>query len=60
MVFSYAGTASLLKELKPVALANILIGDVFIKGGFPGHAAIVVDMAIHETTKEKVFLLAQS
>lgn len=60
MVFSYAGTASLSKELKPIAMTNIRIGDVFIKGGFPGHAVIVVDMAIHETTKEKVFLVAQS
>lgn len=60
MVFSYAGTASLSKELKPVSIEEIRIGDVFIKGGFPGHAVIVVDMAVHETTKEKAFLLAQS
>lgn len=60
MVFSYAGTASLSKELKPVPLQEIRIGDVFIKGGFPGHAVIVADMAIHESTNERIFLLAQS
>lgn len=60
MVFSYAGTASLSKELKPVALDEMRIGDVFIKGGFPGHAVIVVDMAVNETTNDKIFLLAQS
>jgi hypothetical protein len=60
MVFSYAGTASLEKELKAVAISDIKIGDVFIKGGFPGHAVIVVDMAIDETSNEKIFLLAQS
>jgi Domain of unknown function (4846) len=60
MVFSYAGTASLAKELKNNELNNLKIGDVFIKGGFPGHAVIVVDVAIHPKTNKKVFLLAQS
>ncbi|MFM7900491.1 MAG: DUF4846 domain-containing protein [Bacteroidota bacterium] len=60
MVFSYAGTSSLEKELKPVTLADMQIGDPFIKGGFPGHAVVVVDMAVHESTGEKLFLLAQS
>ncbi len=60
MVFSYAGTASLSKELEAVSIMEMRIGDVFIKGGFPGHAVIVVDMAIDKTTNDKVFLLAQS
>lgn len=60
MIFQYAGTASLSKELKAVSIADLKIGDVFIKGGFPGHAVIVVDMAIHPKTKKKLFLLAQS
>lgn len=59
-IFMYAGTASLSKELIEVNLSNIKIGDVFIKGGFPGHAVIVIDMAENPTTKEKVFMLAQS
>ena len=58
-VFQFAGTASLSKELIPVQVSEIQIGDVFIKGGFPGHAVIVVDMAVNEKGK-KVFLLAQS
>lgn len=59
-IFQYAGTASLEKELKPVNdVSNIQIGDVFIKGGFPGHAVIVVDMAKNKQGK-KVFMLAQS
>ncbi len=60
MVFSYAGTASLEKEMEPIILEEMQIGDVFIKGGFPGHAVIVIDMAEHKTSKEKIFLLAQS
>jgi len=58
-IFSYAGTASLSKELKKVRPADIAIGDVFIRGGFPGHAVIVVDMVVNEEG-EKRFLLAQS
>ncbi len=59
-IFMYAGTASLEKELKPVAIKDMKIGDVFIQGGHPGHAVIVMDMAVNETTNKKVFLLAQS
>ena len=36
------------------------IGDVFIKGGFPGHAVVVLDMAENDRTGQRVFLLAQS
>ncbi|WP_144212821.1 DUF4846 domain-containing protein [Flavobacterium anhuiense] len=59
-VFMYAGTASLEKELKPINVSDIKIGDVFIKGGFPGHAVIVVDMAINPKNNQKIMLLAQS
>jgi hypothetical protein len=59
-VFMYCGTYSLSKELKPASIAEIKGGDVFIHGGFPGHAMIVMDVAIHPTTKKKVFMLAQS
>jgi hypothetical protein len=34
-------------------------GDVFIKGGFPGHAMIVVDVAVNSYGK-RLFMLAQS
>jgi hypothetical protein len=59
-VFAYAGTASLARELRPVPrLADMQIGDVFIRPGFPGHAEIVVAMAQHPRTGARVFLLAQ-
>jgi len=58
-VFMYAGSYSLSRELSPVVpIENIQIGDVFIYGGFPGHAVIVVDMA--GKIGVKAFLLAQS
>ena len=60
-VFTYAGSYSLSRELKRVTDANsIRIGDVFVQGGFPGHAVIVVDMAIDRVSGRKAFLLAQS
>ena len=36
------------------------IGDIFIEGGFPGHAMLVVDMAENIESGKRVFLLAQS
>jgi len=60
LVFTYAGTLSLEKELTPIQTNEIEIGSVFIKGGSPGHAVIVVDLAENKTTGEKIFLLAQS
>lgn len=59
MVFSYCGTRSLEKEMKPVHLDRLEIGDVFIQGGSPGHAIIIVDMLIDDNGRKKV-LLAQS
>ncbi|SFD89959.1 DUF4846 domain-containing protein [Flavobacterium phragmitis] len=59
-VFMYAGTASLEKELKPINVLDVKIGDVFIKGGFPGHAVIVVDIAVNPKNNRKIMLLAQS
>jgi hypothetical protein len=59
MVFAYSGTLSLEKELESVSIKNMNIGDVFIVGGSPGHAVIVVDMAVN-SDGEKIFFLAQS
>ncbi len=59
-IFSYAGTYSLSRELDAVPATEIRIGDLFIKGGFPGHAMLVADMAENKTTGEKRFLLLQS
>ena len=60
MVFAYAGTHSLSKEMQVVDLNQMQIGDVFIQGGSPGHAVIVVDMAVNKNNGKKLFMLAQS
>lgn len=60
MVFAYAGSLSLSKEMENIPLMDMQAGDVFIEGGLPGHAAIVLDMAENKDTGEKIFILAQS
>ena len=60
MVYAYASTISLEKQLIAKPFSNLSIGDVFIQAGSPGHCVIVVDMAVNEDTGEKAFMLAQS
>jgi hypothetical protein len=58
-VFGWCGSASLEKQLSSVNdIRSMETGDVFIKGGFPGHAVTVVDMAVDDKG-EKVYMLVQ-
>lgn len=57
-VFAYANTASLEKEMKPRKIEDVQIGDVFITSGNPGHAMIVVDMAM-DKDGNRALLFAQ-
>lgn len=58
-IFNYAGTYSLSQELTKKDVATIQLGDVFIVGGFPGHAMMVMDVAKNKDGKT-IFLLSQS
>ncbi len=58
-IFTYAGSKSLERELVPVGPRPVEPGDVFVQGGFPGHAVIVVDAA-EDPNGRRVMLLAQS
>lgn len=60
VVFTYCGTQSLSAEMKPIDLHELMPGDMFIKGGSPGHAVVVMDVAKNTQTGKKIFLLAQS
>lgn len=59
-IFVYAGSASLQKEMKNIPPSDVQPGDVLIQGGYPGHAVIVVDLAVHKISGKKIVLLAQS
>lgn len=59
-VFGMCGTASLAKQMKQrTSVLEIMPGDVFIRGGFPGHAMLVMDVAVNARGEKKI-LLAQS
>ncbi|MGV3766280.1 MAG: DUF4846 domain-containing protein [Chitinophagaceae bacterium] len=60
MVFAYASTISLSKQLHQKPIAQLEAGDVFIEAGSPGHAVIVMAVAREKTFGKKRFLLAQS
>lgn len=60
IVFAYASTISLSKQLHRKPLAQLEAGDVFIEAGSPGHAVIVMAVAREKTFGKKIFLLAQS
>jgi len=60
VVWNYAGTWSVEKyDTDPVDISDVRPGDIFINGGFPGHAVTVVDVAVNENS-EKIYMLAQS
>lgn len=59
-VFINCGSYQLQQQLKPVAdFSAMQIGDVLVKGGAPGHAEIVVDMAVNRHTGKKIYLLLE-
>jgi hypothetical protein len=59
-VFGMCGTASMANvQLKAKNISTLQIGDMFVKGGFPGHLVTVVDVATNKNN-EPIFLLAQS
>ncbi len=60
VVYTYASTLSLEKELVEKPISDLSIGDVFIQGGSPGHCVIVVDAAVNNQSGERIFILAQS
>lgn len=58
IVFAYAGTLSMEAESEEIRLEQIQAGDIFLKGGSPGHVVMVADICKNAQGK-KAFLLAQ-
>ena len=59
LVFMYAGSYSLSKEMKFVSMSDIQSGDFLVRPGFPGHVEIIMDVCENKISGEKLFLLAQ-
>ena len=60
LIWNYAGTASLEgDDTYAISMYEMEPGDIFIQGGYPGHAMTVVDMAENERG-HRIFMLAQS
>tara|TARA_R110002012_G_scaffold85883_3_gene213940 strand:- start:14402 stop:15172 length:771 start_codon:yes stop_codon:yes gene_type:complete len=60
VIWAYAGTWSLEAfDTVSVDIKNIKPGDVFVVGGFPGHAVSVVDVVVNKNGDKK-FMLSQS
>lgn len=57
-VMMYAGTLSLDAECTSITSDQLQAGDMFIKGGSPGHCVMVADVAVNDKG-ETCFLLAQ-
>ena len=59
-VFTYCSTRTLEKQLVPVTnYRTISGGDVLIRGGSPGHAMLVADIA-EDVKGNRIYILAQS
>jgi len=58
LVFTYAGTLSLQAEKQRPSRENVRPGDFFVLGGSPGHAVLVLDVAVN-AEGERVALLGQ-
>lgn len=58
-LFAYAGTMSIENESESITKEEMRIGDIFVKGGSPGHCVIVMDMCENEAG-DKMFLIGQS
>ena len=59
IVYSYASTRSMAKEVLPIDIKDLKIGDVFVQSGSPGHAVFVTDMAVDKKTGRKIMLIGQ-
>ncbi|MFL5349574.1 MAG: DUF4846 domain-containing protein [Hyalangium sp.] len=58
MVFTYAGTLSLEREKKRPPREDVQPGDFIVAGGSPGHAVLVLEVAVN-AAGERVVLLGQ-
>jgi hypothetical protein len=57
-VYAYCNTATLSREMISIPYHHLWPGDVLLRGGFPGHSMMVVDICTNQQG-ERFYLLAQ-
>ncbi|MDA9107177.1 DUF4846 domain-containing protein [Flavobacteriaceae bacterium] len=61
ILWTWAGTLSVNNlDTKSIEIEEIQPGDIFIKGGSPGHSVTVVDVVKNNNNNKVLFMLAQS
>lgn len=58
IVFAYSGTLNIDNTSKKIKLSKARVGDIFVKGGSPGHVVMIADICKNADGK-KAYLLAQ-
>ena len=58
IVFAYSGTLNMDYSSKKIKLSEARVGDIFVKGGSPGHVVMIADVCKNSKGK-KAYLLAQ-
>ena len=58
IVFVYSGTLNMDYSSKKIKLAEARVGDIFVRGGSPGHVVMIADICKNKEGK-KAYLLAQ-
>ena len=58
IVFAYSGTLNMDNASTKIKLSEARVGDIFIRGGSPGHVVMIVDICKNAEGK-KAYLLAQ-
>lgn len=58
IVFAYSGTLNMDYSSKKIKLSEAKVGDIFVRGGSPGHVVMIADICKNKKGK-KAYLLAQ-
>lgn len=58
IVFAYSGTLNMDYSSKKIKLSEARVGDIFVRGGSPGHVVMIADICKNKKGK-KAYLLAQ-
>jgi|GEM_PF-2231807 len=58
-IFTHSTIKTIMLDVQPTPISNIMPGDMFIQPEHPGNAVIVLDVAYNRATGDRIFLLAK-